>query len=103
MNHPEDNLCLIYVRGLMNMALIKSILFPVDFSRSCVAMAEYVRRAPAVLGAEVSLVHVVDPTSYNGLELYERSPSEVHEEHLAIGREKLDSFLAGKFPASAFP
>jgi nucleotide-binding universal stress UspA family protein len=87
----------------MNMALIKSILFPVDFSRSCVAMAEYVQRAAVVLGAEVSLVHVVDPTSYNGLELYERSPSEVQEEHLAIGREQLDSFLSGKFPASAFP
>ena len=85
------------------MALIKRILFPVDFSRSCIAMAAYVERAAVLLEAEVSLIHVVDPTSYNGLELYERSPFEVQEEHLEVGREKLDSFLSAKFPASAFP
>jgi hypothetical protein len=72
------------------MALIKSSLFPVDFSRFCVAMAAYVERAGALFGARVSLVHVVDPASYNGLELYERSPSDVQCEHLSVGREKLD-------------
>src|ERR1700691_5512101 len=82
------------------MALIKNILFPVSFSPSCVAMAAYVRRAATILGAKVSLVHVVDPTSFNGLELYERSPFEVQEEHLSVGRGKLDSFLTAEFPAS---
>src|SRR3984893_6716170 len=84
------------------MSLIASILYPVDFSRSCVAMAAYVKRAAALFGAKVSLVHVVDPASYSGLELYERSPLHVQEEHLGIGREKLDSFLAAEFPASDF-
>ena len=82
------------------MALIKNILFPVSFSLSCVAMAAYVRRAATILGAKVSLIHVVDPASYSGFELYERSPFEVQEEHLSVGRGKLDSFLTEEFPAS---
>jgi len=84
-------------------ALISNILFPVDFSPSCVAMAAYVKRAAALLGARVSLVHVVDPASYNGLELYVRPASEVSEEHLGIGRERLDSFLAADLPVAECP
>jgi nucleotide-binding universal stress UspA family protein len=80
------------------MSLIANILYPVDFSPSCVAMAAYVKRAAALLGARVSLVHVVDPTGYNGLQLYVRPISEVSEEHLGIGRERLDSFLTAEFP-----
>src|SRR5258708_32916578 len=85
------------------MFLIASILYPVDFSPSCIAMAAYVKRAAALLEARVSLVHVVDPTGYNGLQLYVRPISEVSEEHLAIGRDRLDSFLTAKFPAPQFP
>jgi nucleotide-binding universal stress UspA family protein len=85
------------------MALITNILYPVDFSPSCVAMAAYVKRAAALFGAKISLVYVVDPSNYSGLELYERSPFEVQEEHLSVGREKLDSFLTAEFPASDFP
>jgi nucleotide-binding universal stress UspA family protein len=85
------------------MSLIASILYPVDFSPSCVAMAAYVKRAAALLGARVSLVHVVDPTGYNGLQLYVRPISEVLEEYLGIGRERLDSFLAGDFPVAQCP
>jgi nucleotide-binding universal stress UspA family protein len=84
-------------------ALISTILFPVDFSPSCVAMAAYVKRAAALLGARVSLIHVVDPASYNGLELYVRPASEVSEEHLGIGRERLDSFLAADLPVAECP
>src|SRR5713226_3826834 len=80
-------------RGVMYMSLIASILYPVDFSPSCVAMAAYVKRAAALLGARVSLVHVVDPTGYNGLQLYVRPISEVLEEHLGIGRERLDLII----------
>jgi hypothetical protein len=47
------------------MPSIASILYPVDFSPSCIAMAPYVKRAAALLEARVSLVHVVDPTGYN--------------------------------------
>ncbi len=85
------------------MAVIENILFPVSFSPSCAAMAAYVKRAAALYSAKVSLVHVVDPASYSGLELYTRSPFEVEEEHLEIGRQKLDSFLASEFPASEYP
>jgi hypothetical protein len=37
----------------MYMSLIANILYPVDFSPSCVAMAAYVKRAAALLGARV--------------------------------------------------
>jgi nucleotide-binding universal stress UspA family protein len=87
----------------MHMSLIANILYPVDFSPSCVAMAAYVKRAAALLGARVSLVHVVDPTGYNGLQLYVRPISEVSEEHLGIGREKLDSFLTAEFSVAQCP
>jgi nucleotide-binding universal stress UspA family protein len=85
------------------MALITNILCPVDFSSSCIALAAYVKRAAALFGAKVSLVYVVDPASYSGLELYERSPSDVQEEHLSVGREKLDSFLNCRISASDSP
>ena len=85
------------------MASIGRILYPVDFSPSCIAMAPYVKRAAALLKARVSLVHVVDPTGYNGLQLYVRPISEVSEEHLGIGRDRLDSFLTAEFPTAEFP
>jgi len=85
------------------MPSIASILYPVDFSPSCIAMAPYVKRAAALLEARVSLVHVVDPAGYNGLQLYVRPISAVSEEHLAIGRDRLDSFLTAEFPAAQFP
>jgi len=85
------------------MALIANILFPVDFSPSCIAMAPYVKRAATLLGAKVSLVHVVDLGSYNGFELYVRPPSEISEDQAIIGRERLDRFLAHEFPLSGNP
>jgi nucleotide-binding universal stress UspA family protein len=85
------------------MSLIANILYPVDFSPSCIAMAAYVKRAAALLGARVSLVHVVDPAGYNGMQLYIRPLSEVSEEYLDIGRERLDSFLTTEFPVAQCP
>jgi nucleotide-binding universal stress UspA family protein len=85
------------------MSLIANILYPVDFSPSCVAMAAYVKRAAALVGAKVSLVHVVDPTAYYGLQLYVRPISEILEEHLGIGRERLDSFLTADFSVAQCP
>jgi nucleotide-binding universal stress UspA family protein len=85
------------------MPLFQSILFPVDFSASCMAMAPYVKRAAALLNADVSLLHVVDLNSYNGFELYVRPPSEVSDEHRSIGRNKLDAFLAAEFPPAQYP
>jgi hypothetical protein len=80
------------------MGLITNILFPVDFSPSCIAMAAYVKRAATLFGARVSLMHVFDPASYSGLELYVRNPTEVAEEHLEIAHDRLDSFLKAPRP-----
>src|SRR5580698_9722736 len=87
----------------MHMSSIATILYPVDFSSSCVAMAAYVERAATLLGARVSLIHVVDPTGYNGMQLYVRPVSEVLEEYIGIGRERLNSFLAADFPVAECP
>lgn len=85
------------------MATIQQILFPVDFSRSCAAMAAYVKRAAAVLGARVTLVHVFDLTSHNGFELYVRPLSEIAEEHQELAREELGSYLTSEFPVAECP
>lgn len=85
------------------MGLINSILFPVDFSPSSVAMAPYVSRVATLFNARVSLIHVFDPASYNGFELYIRKPIEIAEEHHNLSRERLDSFLAAEFPLSECP
>lgn len=85
------------------MPLITNILFPVDFSPSCVAMAPYVRRAATLAGAKVSLIHVFDPDSYNGFELYLRTLREIAEEHHEVARNKLNLFLQDEFPVSEYP
>ncbi len=83
--------------------LITNILYPVAFSPSCVAMAPYVRRAASMFGARVSMLHVVDPASHSGFELYSRTPFEISEEHLVIGRQRLAAFLPAEFPVDVCP
>jgi nucleotide-binding universal stress UspA family protein len=85
------------------MRLITNILFPVDFSPSCIAMAAYVKRAATLWDAKVSLVHVFDPSSYNAFELYLRPAPEVAEEQEGLARERLNSFLAAEFPPAEHP
>jgi nucleotide-binding universal stress UspA family protein len=85
------------------MGLISNILFPVDFSRSCVAMGPYVKRAAALFSARVSLLHVFDPNSYTGAEVIVRGPVEIAEEHREIARQRLDAFLHGEFPPDVCP
>lgn len=86
------------------MAPITNILFPVDFSASCVAMAPYVKRAATLFGAKVSLMYVFDPASHNGFELYlMRGSGEIAEEHQTIARDRLNSFLQAEFPLSENP
>jgi nucleotide-binding universal stress UspA family protein len=80
--------------------MIQKILFPVNFSASCVAMAAYVKRAAAIFGAKVTLVHVCDLNSLYGFELYARPASEIAEEHWNLAREKLEGFLLSEFPAA---
>jgi nucleotide-binding universal stress UspA family protein len=83
--------------------MIENILFPVDFSPSCVAMAAYVKRTAAMFDSRVTLVHVCDLESYNGFELYVRCLQEVSEEHWSMAAEKLDSFLVAEFPPATCP
>ncbi len=85
------------------MAMIQDILFPVDFSSACVAMAPFVRRAAALLSAKVTLVHVFDLVAYDCFELYVRPLPQVEEEHRNLAEEKLSSFLASEFPADDNP
>jgi nucleotide-binding universal stress UspA family protein len=85
------------------MALIKNILFPVDFSPSCTAMGAYVKRSAELFHANVTLIHVFDPTRYSGIELYVRPLSEINEEHQGIARDRLNSFLTNEFPIADHP
>jgi len=79
--------------------MIKKILFPVDFSTSCTAMAPFVKRASYLFGARITLVHVFEPMSRNGFEMCVRPLPEVTEEHRNLAGDKLDSFIASQFPA----
>jgi len=78
--------------------MIDKILFPVDFSPSCSAMAPYVRRAADMFGARVTVVHVCDLESHNGFELLARVPQEIADEHKDIAKECLVSYLQSEFP-----
>jgi nucleotide-binding universal stress UspA family protein len=83
--------------------VITNILYPVNFSSSCVAMAAYVRRAARLLGAKVSLIHIVDLIIRNGFELYSRPAQQIAEEHRNIAKERLNSFLTAEFPLAECP
>jgi nucleotide-binding universal stress UspA family protein len=83
--------------------MIQNILFPVDFSPSCVAMAAYVNRAAAIFSSNVTLLHVCDLASHNGFELAVRSLQEIAEEHWNIARRRIDTFLEAEFPLTKCP
>jgi nucleotide-binding universal stress UspA family protein len=85
------------------MTTIQNILFPVDFSPSCVAMAAYVKRSAAIFNAKVTLAHVFDLYSHDAVQLYVRPLSEVVEEQQNLARDKLDSFLKSEFPVGECP
>jgi len=78
--------------------MIESLLFPVDFSPSCAAMAAFVQRAAAMFRAKITLLHVCDPVSHDGFELYSRPVSEIAEDHLCVARDRLNGFLRAEFP-----
>jgi nucleotide-binding universal stress UspA family protein len=80
--------------------MIRRILFPVDFSSSRLAIAPFVKRAAAMFGAEVTLVHVCDLGSHNGFELYARPASRHREGRLESCATQLELFLESEFPAA---
>jgi nucleotide-binding universal stress UspA family protein len=80
------------------MRMIQNILFPVDFSPSCVAMAAFVRKAASIFSAKVTLLHVLG-LSTSGFELLTRPLRDVEEDREYGARQRLDSFLASDFTA----
>jgi len=84
-------------------SMIISILFPVDFSPACVAMAAYVKRVASIFGSRVTLLYVCDLASHNGFELAVRSLQEIADEHWIVAQSKIDLFLDSEFPASKCP
>ncbi|HEV2386306.1 MAG TPA: universal stress protein [Candidatus Acidoferrales bacterium] len=77
---------------------IQKILFPVDFSPSCEAMAPFVKWAAELLSARVTLLYVLE-ASASGFELLSRPLREAVEDQKQAARKKLHSFLAREFPA----
>jgi nucleotide-binding universal stress UspA family protein len=66
-------------------------------------MGPYVKRAASLFGAEASLMHVFDPASHNGFELYSGRLGEIAEEHQEIARDRLNAFLQHEFPIKEHP
>jgi len=66
-------------------------------------MAAYVKRAAAIFGARVTLIHVFDLYSHGAFQLYVRPLSEVAEEQQSLAQDKLDSFLTSEFPPTKCP
>lgn len=83
--------------------MCRKILFPVDFSPPCLAMAAYVQRAATLFGAEVTLLHVCDLATRNGFEAIVRPPNEIAEEHWKLAEMKMKQFLKSEFPPETSP
>jgi nucleotide-binding universal stress UspA family protein len=84
------------------MTPIEKILFPVDFSASCDAMAPFVLRAAAMLAAKVTLLYVLEPST-SGFELLARPTPDVDEDRKESARETLDAYLTSAFPLHEVP
>ena len=69
------------------MPLIRKILFPVDFSRSCLSAARYVEAFAGQFEAEILLFHVVGPGD---------GELTLPEELLPLRQAQLNAFLAGE-------
>ena len=88
------------------MSRVEKILFPVNFSASCIAMSAYVKRAAALSDATVTLVHVIDPSDLDILEQYElyvRPVADIFEDHRTGRNQRLTSFLNAEFPPMTSP
>jgi nucleotide-binding universal stress UspA family protein len=80
--------------------MIQKILFPVDFSPACAAMAGYVGRAATIFGARVALLYVANLASHSGFEMMVRPVPEIGEEHRSLAQAKLNAFLQAEFPTT---
>ena len=83
------------------MTKIQKILFPVDFSPFCDAMAPFVKRAAAMFSAKVTLLYVLEPSA-SGFELLTRPAPESLEDCKTVGCAKLTAYLSSELPMPEF-
>ncbi len=79
------------------MTTIRKILFPVDFSPSCAAMAPFVKRAASMFSAKITLLYVLEPSA-SGFELLTRPVPEAEEDQKTVACAQLKSYLSAEFP-----
>ncbi|MGA2984846.1 MAG: universal stress protein [Terriglobia bacterium] len=84
------------------MTTIQKILFPVDFSPSCAAMAPFVKRAAAMFSAKVTLLYILEPC-VSGFELLTRPLPQAEEDRKIVACAKLESYLGSEFPLHEIP
>lgn len=84
------------------MATIQKILFPVDFSPSCDAMAPFVQRVAAMFSAKVTLLYVLEPST-SGFEVLTRPVPDAEEDRKNVACAKLETYLAAEFPLHEIP
>jgi nucleotide-binding universal stress UspA family protein len=84
------------------MTTIQKVLFPVDFSQSCNAMAPFVERAAEMFSASLSLIYVLEPPT-SGFELLTRPLPEIEENRKEVACAKLQSYLTTEFPLRDVP
>ena len=84
------------------MPTIEKVLFPVDFSVSCNAMAPFVQRAAAILAAKVTLLYVLEPST-SGFEFLARPAPDIDEDRKESARAALDVYLTSAFPLHQVP
>jgi nucleotide-binding universal stress UspA family protein len=77
--------------------MVEKILFPVDFSPACVAMAAFVKKAETIFSAKISLLYVLGLTT-TGYELLVRPATEAADDRAAAARTRLGEFLLTEFP-----
>jgi len=84
------------------MTTIRKILFPVDFSPACDAMAPFVKRAAAIFSAAVTLVYVLEPSA-SAFEVLVRPAPQAEDDCKKVACAKLESYLSGEFPLHDIP
>lgn len=84
------------------MTTIQKILFPVDLSPPCGAMAPFVKRAAAMFSAKVTLLYVLEPSA-SGFDLLTRPAPAVQEDQKTVACAKLTAYLSSELPLDEFP
>lgn len=77
---------------------IQKILFPVDLSPACDAMAPFVKRAASLLAAKITMLFVLGPPA-SGFELVVRPLPDALEDRKKLACAKLESYLSSEFPS----